>query len=341
MNIDEISRLASMIVGSRALPGYDEKTITHLMLVGTELGLSPMASLRALSLMETRRGPAIVLSADAMLAIMRARGIRFKRFELSSEAAVIEAERDGEVYTARFTIEDARRAGLVDRNPLYHQYPARMLRARAVGIMFRDLAPDYGGIGIWTPEELREAETEPAPSEEFRVVAKPEPEAQSEKTEAQPEPEPPKPALDAVLFSALTEMKRAIAERWSLEMKPLGSLLAGYLRALKIAASDTMRVLVALDRLMVRAELEGHWPANEREAVEMVRKESDPYLPEGDENLWAAAALHYARFRLRVPPLDYVTAAARVREKLARELAEPSTENLERIVEAVRAEVAR
>jgi hypothetical protein len=57
-----------------------------------------------------------------------------------------------EPFVSKFTMDDARKAGLSDKIT-WKQYPANMLRWRAVGNALHIVCPDVV-VGLYTPEEL-------------------------------------------------------------------------------------------------------------------------------------------------------------------------------------------
>ena len=166
IDIKQARDYAELIAGSVFIPSEirgDVQSVLHLILTGVEMGFPPAQALRAFWIAKGQDGPKITMTADAMLALLYRNKVRVTFEELTDESVSISAEReDGQKYQVKFTIEDARRSGLThgrDGRPKesWARYPRRMLRARAVAMVFRDLGPDYGGIGIWTPEEIEDA----------------------------------------------------------------------------------------------------------------------------------------------------------------------------------------
>jgi len=128
--------------------------VLQLILAGHELGLSPMQAFRGLNVIDGKVG----MGADMMVAlVMRSPHCRyFRMVATTAELATYTTHRapDPPVsYT--FTIEDARRAGLLDRGKTsnWSAWPAAMCRARASSTLARMVYPDVL-FGIDLPEAL-------------------------------------------------------------------------------------------------------------------------------------------------------------------------------------------
>jgi hypothetical protein len=117
---------------------------------GREMGLPPMTALRNVHVIKGRPS----LSAQAMLALVLARGHDIEWGEVSSARAEIRGRRRGSDAwtTVVFTIEDAKRAGYT-KNDTYTKTPRAMLRARAIAELCRAIFPDVIN-GMPAAEEL-------------------------------------------------------------------------------------------------------------------------------------------------------------------------------------------
>ncbi len=128
-----------------------EKILT-IALKGRELNLPPMQSLSHIHVIEGRP----TLSAELMVALVQRAGHKLRVVETTPEKCVVEGVRaDDPEYVARtgFTLEDAARAGLLGK-PAWKQYPAAMLRARAISSLCRFAFADVISGCSYTPEEL-------------------------------------------------------------------------------------------------------------------------------------------------------------------------------------------
>jgi hypothetical protein len=159
---------------------------------GSEIGLSPMQSLQNIACINGR--PAIW--GDAALAVAMASPVcEYVRESIEGDGeqmvATCTAKRRGyETPTvARFSVADAKKAGLWGKSGPWTQYPKRMLQLRARGFALRDAFPDVLK-GLVTAEEAQDYPTQPEP-----VVVRPK---FDEPTVVKLKPEPAKPADDPV-----------------------------------------------------------------------------------------------------------------------------------------------
>ncbi len=103
--------------------------------------------------------------ADAMLADFRRTGGKFKFGDLknvSVQSAVVEFE--NETYNVEYSLDQARKAGLIRKDSGWVKFPAAMLRARLVSETLRAIAPELVQ-GTYTPEEISDfGEEDPLPN---------------------------------------------------------------------------------------------------------------------------------------------------------------------------------
>lgn len=99
----------------------------------------------------------LTMRADAMLAELRKNGGNYRWIKTGDDEkeAEIEIEYKGMKGIAKFTLEDAKKAGIVKPNSGWFKYPDAMLRARAVSKAMRMYAPEII-TGIYTPEEVED-----------------------------------------------------------------------------------------------------------------------------------------------------------------------------------------
>ena len=127
-----VGDLAAEIAGTEFVgKGFRGKpaSTTAAILTGRELGLGPMASLRGLQVIDG----SVSMTAQMMAGKILAAGHRVEWVENTDRAAEVRITRGdglGEA-TARFTIQDAQRAGLAGKTN-WTKYPRAMLRARAL-----------------------------------------------------------------------------------------------------------------------------------------------------------------------------------------------------------------
>lgn len=134
--------------------------ITAAILAGQELGLQPMASLRAMDVIQGT--PA--LRAHAMRGLVQSHGHSVQLVESSDTRCVMRGRRKGETdwQTVTWTIQRAQRLGLTTRDQ-WRKQPQTMLVARATAEICRLIAADVLYAAPYAAEEL-DGTGIPAPS---------------------------------------------------------------------------------------------------------------------------------------------------------------------------------
>lgn len=153
--IDEVTDLAERLSKSTLLPKAMQGKMPDVLvtiMAGQEMGLSPMASLRAIHVIEGRP----VLSADGMVAIILGSGKAkyFTRIEESDTAVTYETCRVGTDVPRRatWTMQMAKTAALHLKDN-WRAHPRAMLAARAKSELARDVYPDVL-MGCYTIDEI-------------------------------------------------------------------------------------------------------------------------------------------------------------------------------------------
>jgi hypothetical protein len=151
---------------------------------GSEVGLSPMQSLQSIAVINGRP----TIWGDAALALVQSSPVceyvrEFTEGEGEALVAVCEAKRRGypQPTVVRFSMADAKRAGLAGKSGPWSQYPARMLTLRARGFALRNAFAD-ALRGLITAEEAQDyPAAEPTPvTQPEAVYAKPAEQAKPE-----------------------------------------------------------------------------------------------------------------------------------------------------------------
>jgi hypothetical protein len=158
---DDAFRFAAMVAKSDFAPkDFRGKPESCLLAIqhGSEIGLSPMQSLQNIACINGR--PAIW--GDAALALCLASPVCDGIHELiegdgDNMTAVCQTSRKGKDanVVGRFSVADAKRAGLWGKTGPWTQYPKRMLQLRARGFALRDAFPDVLK-GLVTAEEAQD-----------------------------------------------------------------------------------------------------------------------------------------------------------------------------------------
>jgi hypothetical protein len=187
--LTEAMQFSEMLAKSAMVPRqYQGKPEDVLVAVqwGYEIGLQPLQALQNISVINGK--PSVY--GDAAMALVQAspvcEGIEetIEGEGTSNPVAVCIARRRGRTpVVAKFSVEDAKRAGLWGKVGPWQAYPKRMLQMRARGFALRDAFPDVLK-GLITseeaqdfPDETRPAKdiTPPKPRNPLEAIAPPEP----------------------------------------------------------------------------------------------------------------------------------------------------------------------
>lgn len=158
----EAVTFSEMLAGSSMVPkAYQGKPQDILVCVqwGYEIGLAPMQALQNIAVINGK--PSVY--GDAALALVQASPVcdgvdeNFEGEEGTGKyTAVCVARRKGRnPVIVRFSVEDAKRAGLWGKPGPWQAYPKRMLQMRARGFALRDAFPDVLK-GLITAEEAQD-----------------------------------------------------------------------------------------------------------------------------------------------------------------------------------------
>ena len=188
----EAMEFSKMLAESSMVPrAYQGKPQDIMVCVqwGYELGLAPMQALQNIAVINGK--PSVY--GDAMMALVQASPVcegvdeHIEGEGTPNPVAVCVAKRKGRnPVIARFSVEDAKRAGLWGKQGPWQAYPKRMLQMRARGFALRDAFPDVLK-GLITAEEAqdypddakhKERNVTPAkPANPLDAIAPPEPPA--------------------------------------------------------------------------------------------------------------------------------------------------------------------
>lgn len=173
----EAKQFADELASSNLVPKqYVGKPLDVLVAMqwGAELGLAPMQALQNIAVINGK--PSIY--GDAMMALVQASPVcedmqeYFEGEGTANPVAVCVAARKGrKPVVAKFSVEDAKRAGLWGKQGPWTAYPKRMLQMRARGFALRDAFPDVLK-GLITIEEAQDYPAEAAPKE-IKIPANP------------------------------------------------------------------------------------------------------------------------------------------------------------------------
>lgn len=150
--MQEVMDLAELMSKSEMVPKiYQGKpgNVTVAILAGSPLGLNPFSACQSFAVINGTPS----LFGDALLGIVKGSGLLSKISETVSEngqVATCFITRRGEDPVCRtFTMDEAKKAGLLSKQGPWQSYPKRMLQMRARAFALRDVFPDIlRGIGI-------------------------------------------------------------------------------------------------------------------------------------------------------------------------------------------------
>lgn len=151
-SLPEVQSLAEVLSKSTLLPDAlkgKAPDIIVSILAGQELGLSPMAAIRGVHVVQGKP----LLSADTMVGLVLGSGLAeyFICVEESDTSVTYETKRKGapQPQRATWTVEDSKRAALHTKDN-YRLFPRQMMKARCKSILARDVYPDILA-GIYDP----------------------------------------------------------------------------------------------------------------------------------------------------------------------------------------------
>jgi hypothetical protein len=217
----EAMEFSKMLSESSMVPrAYQGKPQDIMVCVqwGYELGLAPMQALQNIAVINGK--PSVY--GDAMAALVQASPVcegideHIEGDGTTNPVAICVAKRKGRnPVIAKFSVEDAKRAGLWGKQGPWTQYPKRMLQMRARGFALRDAFPDVLK-GLISAEEAEDYPTEsngkpikditPMPANPLDLIAPP----------AEPEPvavaEVAVDAIDVELQNDFAESAEPAAE---------------------------------------------------------------------------------------------------------------------------------
>lgn len=293
-NFTELIAFAKMIASSGMLPkSYDGRyeAAVVAMQMGSEIGLTPMAAIRSIYVVNGQ--PA--LWGDGLFALVRSdpRVIDIverppHEIEETGEAECTVTVRNHAPVTRRFSMADAKKAGLLDKRGPWQQYPARMAQMRARAWACRDAVPDRLS-GIACAEEAQDIDmgeahfVEPAmaiPPEGTSSFAKkpkpapeprPEPEKQTEPEAERDEPEAKhdeSPAANLSAKDAIDVVKRVADSCLDKALDQLRAVAAFDIRSTVVtAAQDRIRTIEKYRARQASRETESSDPADKYDNI--------------------------------------------------------------------------
>ena len=198
---DDAYRIAKYMAQSDLTPDAlrkKEYDLLYIVATGQEFCLSPVVAVREIAIIKGKP----YLSAQLRVGMVKQSPLCefFRLIESDDKKAVFETKRKSEGLTKlTFTIEEARRAGLVGRvdrdgKPItddnWSKYPALMLRRRCASQLADEVYPDVtrGSRDREELDEEREREVNPVPLRVVGPMMAPPPPAEAEVVDAKASP---------------------------------------------------------------------------------------------------------------------------------------------------------
>src|SRR5262245_7325832 len=161
LELDQFARLGMWLAAAesgQSSPEAKGAAAALRIYYAVQLGLPPLAAAE-LSVIKGR----VFVGAKLLRALAARAGLRVVRVYSTHEkctAAVVDRVTGEELGRTDYTIEDAKKAGLIRGGSAWETHPARMLWARASKYALDDYAPEVT-LGIWTAEEGDEIAGQP------------------------------------------------------------------------------------------------------------------------------------------------------------------------------------
>lgn len=157
----DIERMADAVVKSNLFNMKTKEQAITLMLIAQAEGMHPVQAALEFDIIQNRPARKSV----ALLARYQNAGGKVRWTEMTDTAVtgVFIHPASPEPVSIRWTIDDAKRAGLTSKDN-WRSYPRAMLRARVISEGVRASYPGAGAVGIYTVEEVQDMPpAQPAP----------------------------------------------------------------------------------------------------------------------------------------------------------------------------------
>lgn len=253
-NLDEAMQFAKIMADSDLVPkDFKGKPGNILVAIqkGLEIGLSPMSALESIAVINGRAS----LWGDGMLALVQASSAYEWHDESQStpqKGVCIIKRKSHPEHRSEFSLEDAKRAGLLGKPGPWTQYTARMLTLRARAFALRDKFAD-ALKGLPMAEEAMDL---PAREPITAEVAPTPPSSLKDRLRAQLEP----PA----------EVVESVEEPTATDLGPDDTMIVFNDLALEIQAAETVK---RASEIFNEAVDKGQLPKGKMDALKVVMQE--------------------------------------------------------------------
>jgi hypothetical protein len=153
MTYDEAERASKAIAASGHFKDAEKVSQALVkVLKGQELGIGPVTAVQEIVIVKGK----LSMSASLVAALIKRSGkYDYVITEHTDQACAMDFFQDGKrVGNSRFTMDDARRAGLLVQGGMYEKYPRNMLFSRTLTNGARWYCAELFVGGVYTPDEL-------------------------------------------------------------------------------------------------------------------------------------------------------------------------------------------
>lgn len=210
-NYEQLMNLSDVFSKAGLFPGIENQyQAAAVIQLGQEIDLPPMAALRNIYVIPSKRGSTLCIKSEALLALAIKKGVRVEVLSKSNKGCRLKFSRKGQRdHIEEFNEEQARRAGLLSKDN-WMKHPTNMYLWRCVknglqvfdarlslGLNTVEEMQDEGIVDIIQPPS-KEEEKPPEPEEEKKTQvsftkSKEQPAAEAEPVKEEKPPEPPEP----------------------------------------------------------------------------------------------------------------------------------------------------
>jgi hypothetical protein len=150
-HFEAVGALAARMADSKLYGNITREQAFVILQAGMDMGLTPTAAMRGIHVIQGK----MAIGSQLMVAQVQEAGHQFEIVKSEDNMAIVELTRrdTGKKHRVKFTVEDARRAGLVGKDN-YRNWPRQMMLSRAISECIRYAAPECLNGMVYTPEDF-------------------------------------------------------------------------------------------------------------------------------------------------------------------------------------------
>lgn len=155
-SLEDLMTFSRAVAKSAMFPGIeDEFGAASVIEYGREIGLKPIIALQTIHVISSKRGSTLAIKGSVLAMMAKESGINIEILQKDTKGCKLTFSRGNEApHTSAFTQEDARRAGLLNKDN-YIKWPEDMYYWRAIARGIKVFDPGLA-LGISTVEEIEE-----------------------------------------------------------------------------------------------------------------------------------------------------------------------------------------